>query len=150
MSQLLAAAALVVTGLLPLPPIPGLPTADPATQPAADPVVLAGALDAPDGRLKKGCKDYSYSYAVTTESEDWTFDITMQDRAGKGVNSQSLLGPNDPESGVLTFRLCERATKPGTFTLTGALTAYEGYSDETTVPVTDTFTLRKTKSRKNR
>jgi len=152
--HLLAAAALVATGLLPLPPlpIPGLPTTDPTTEPTppAQEVVLSGALDAPDGRLKRGCKDYRYAYSVTTETEDWTFDITMQDSAGKGVNSQSLIGPNDATSGVLQFRLCQRATRPGTFTLAGELTAYEGYSDETSVAVSDAFTLRRTKSRKDR
>jgi hypothetical protein len=152
MPHLLAATALALSGLLPLPlPIPGLPTTDPTTEPApAQQVVVSGALDAPDGRLKKGCKDYAYAYSVSSESEDWTFDITMQDRTGKGVNAQSLIGPNDPQVGTLSFRLCRWATKPGKFTLTGVLTAYEGYSDETTVPVTDAFTLRKTKSKGKR
>jgi hypothetical protein len=140
-STLLTATALTVTGLLPLP-LP-LPT-DPGDEPSqADPVVLSGALDAPDGRLKRGCKDYAYAYAVTTESEDWTFDITMQDREGRGVNAQSLIGPNDAESGVLTYRLCRAATTPGRFTLTGLLTSYEGTTSETSVQVTDTFRLRK-------
>ncbi|TGN65245.1 hypothetical protein EXE59_15725 [Nocardioides eburneiflavus] len=142
LSTLLAAAALSVTSLLPLPlPLPTHPSDEPTVQ--TDPVVLSGALDAPDGRLKRGCKDYAYAYAVTTESEDWTFDITMQDREGRGVNAQSLIGPNDAESGVLTYRLCRWATTQGRFTLTGVLTSYEGTTSETSVEVTDTFRLRK-------
>ena len=106
---------------------------------------MAGALDAPDGRLKRGCKDYRYAYAVITETDDWTFDITMQDRRGKGVNSQSLLGPNDGEAGVLTFRLCRWATVAGRFTLSGVLVSYDG-DRETSVTVTETFRLRRTRS----
>jgi hypothetical protein len=141
-STLLATAALAVTSLLPLPlPLPTDPGEAPAAQ--ADPVVLSGALSAPDGRLKRGCKDYAYAYAVTTESEDWTFDITMQDRNGRGVNAQSLIGPNDAESGVLTYRLCRRATTPGRFMLTGVLTSYEGTTTETSVQVAESFRLRK-------
>ena len=142
LSTLLATTALSVTSLLPLPlPLPPDPGAEPP--PPTDPVVGSGALRAPDGRLKRGCKDYAYAYAVTTESEDWTFDITMQDREGRGVNAQSLIGPNDAESGVLTYRLCRWATTPGRFTLTGVLTSYEGTTSETSVQVTDTFRLRR-------
>jgi hypothetical protein len=142
LSTLLASAALAATSLLPLPlPLPTDPGDEPTAQ--TDPVALSGALSAPDGRLKRGCKDYAYAYAVTTESEDWTFDITMQDRNGRGVNAQSLIGPNDAESGVLPYRLCRWATTPGRFTLTGVLTSYEGTTSETTVQVTDTFRLRK-------
>ena len=139
-STLLATAAITAASLLPLP-LPTEPPSGPA--PEAQQIQVSGTLDAADGRLKRGCKDYQYAYSVTSDSEDWTFDITMQDRTGKGVNAQSLIGPNDPESGVLPFRLCRWATKPGRFTLTGALVAYEGTSRETSVPVTETFRLRK-------
>ena len=142
LSTLLASTVLAATSLLPLPlPLPTDPGDEATAQ--TDPVALSGALSAPDGRLKRGCKDYAYAYAVTTESEDWTFDITMQDRNGRGVNAQSLIGPNDAESGVLQYRLCRWATTPGRFTLTGVLTSYEGTTSETTVQVTDTFRLRK-------
>jgi len=142
LSTLLATAALAVTSPLPLPiPLPTEPGDEVPAQ--AEPVVLSAALDAPDGRLKRGCKDYAYAYAVTTESEDWTFDISMQDRDGRGVNAQSLIGPNDAESGVLTYRLCRWATRPGRFTLSGKLTSYEGTTSETSVQVTETFRLRK-------
>jgi hypothetical protein len=142
LSTLLTTAALAAAALLPLPlPLPSDPSDEPAVQ--ADPVVLSGALSASDGRLKRGCKDYAYAYSVTTESEDWTFDITLQDRNGRGVNAQSLIGPNDAESGVLRYRLCRGATRPGLFTLTGVLTSYEGTTSETSVRVTETFRLRK-------
>ena len=145
MSSLLATAAITVAGLLPVPvPLP-VPTAppEPSPEPTTQVVEVSGVLDAADGRLKRGCKDYAYAYAVNVPTEDWTFDITMQDRNGKGVNSQSLIGPNDPESGVLPFRLCRWATTPGLFTLKGVLVSYDGYTEETTVTVTETFRLRR-------
>lgn len=144
LSTLLTTAVVTAVSVLPLPlpvPLPTEPTTTPA--PEVQQVEVSGALDAPDGRLKRGCKDYAYAYSVTTETEDWTFDITMQDRTGKGVNAQSLIGPNDEMSGVLPFRLCRWATKAGQFTLTGDLVAYEGTTKETHVAVTDTFRLRK-------
>lgn len=144
LSTLLSAAAVTVAGLLPLP-LPTDPAAGGGAESAAAQVEVSGSLDAPDGRLKRGCKDYRYAYSVSTGSDDWTFDITMRDRRGKGVNSQSLLGPNDDEAGVLTYRLCCWATVAGRFTLAGVLVSYDG-DRETSVDVTETFRLRRTRS----
>ena len=142
MSTLLAAAALTVAGLLPLP-VPLLPPAEQATETQQAPQVeVSGYLQAADGRLRRGCKDYQFTYVVTTPSEDWSFDISMTDRRGRGVNAHSLLGPNDPKSGVLTYRLCRWATVPGIFTLTGALVSYDG-TQETAETATETFRLRR-------
>ncbi len=142
MSTLLATAALTVAGLLPVP-VPLLPSPDPSTssQPAAQ-VEVSGYLQAADGRLRRGCKDYQFTYVVTTPSEDWSFDLTMTDRRGKGVNAQSLLGPNDPTSAVITYRLCRWATVPGIFTITGTLVSYDG-TKETPATATETFRLRR-------
>lgn len=140
LSSVLTATTFAASSLLPLPlPLPG---DDPSTGASTEQVVVSGALDAPDGRLKRGCKDYAYAYAVSVPSDDWTFDITLQDRRGKGVNSQSLLGPNDDETGVLSYRLCRWATVPGRFTLRGALVSYDG-DRATAVEVTESFRLRR-------
>jgi hypothetical protein len=141
MSTLLAAVALATTGLLPVPLLPAGDTGT-QTQPQAQQVEVSGSLQAADGRLGRGCKDYRFTYSVTTPSQDWSFDISMHDRHGKGVNSQSLLGPNDPKSAVVTYRLCRGATVPGLFTLTGSLVSYDG-SQETAVTVTESFRLRR-------
>ena len=141
MSTLFATAAITFAGLLPLP-LP-LPTASTESSAGTRAVAVSGVLDAADGRLKRGCKDYAYAYSVRTPTEDWTLDITMQDRNGKGVNAQSLIGPNDPGSGVLPFRLCRWGTTPGRFTLKGVLTSYDGYGGETSVTLTETFRLRR-------
>ncbi|CAM3799710.1 hypothetical protein [Nocardioides zeicaulis] len=140
MPSLLVTAALTASALLPLPPL--LPaTPDPAAQPPAQASVSA-AVDAPDGRLRRGCRDYALTYAVTVPDGDWSLDLSTRDRRGKGVSAQSLLGPNDAESGVLPFRLCRRATVPGLFTVTGVLTWYDG-DQQTTASVGDTFRLRR-------
>lgn len=144
LTTLLPAAAVTIAGLLPLP-LPIDPAAGSGTEQSTPQVEVSGALDAPDGRLKRGCKDYRYAYSVTTESDDWTFDITMQDRRGKGVNSQSLLGPHDAGTGVLTYRLCRWATVAGRFTLSGVLVSYDG-DRETSAAATETFLLRRTRS----
>ena len=143
MSSLLATAVLAAANLLPTP-LP-LPLSAGATGEDAQPatVTVAATLSAADGRLRRGCQDYHYAYSVTAGSDDWTFDITLQDRNGKGVNAQSLIGPNDAESGVLPYRLCRWATRAGQFTLNGVLTSYDDTAHQTEVRVTETFTLRR-------
>ena len=141
MSSLLAAVTLATAGLV---PIPLLPPTDPGTESQAEvqPVEVSATLDATDGRLRRGCKDYRFTYSVTTPSEDWTFDITLEDRRGKGVNSQALIGPNDPTTAVVTYRLCRWATVAGRFTLSGVLVSYDG-AQETSATATETFRLRR-------
>ena len=141
MSTLLAAVALTTAGLLPIPVLPPAESGT-DTQQQVQQVEVSGALEAADGRLRRGCKDYQFTYRVSTPSEDWTFDITLQDRRGKGVSSQSLIGPNDPTTDVLTYRLCRWATVPGIFTMKGQLVSYDG-AQETSVTVTETFRLRR-------
>jgi len=146
MSSLLATAVLSAASLLPTPlplPLPLEPGGPSGQSAQPTTVAVTGTLDAADGRLKRGCKDYAYAYTVTPGTDDWTFDITLQDRNGKGVNAQSLIGPNDAESGMLPYRLCRWATKPGRFTLNGVLTSYGDTAQETEVRVTETFTLRR-------
>ena len=141
MSTLLAAAALTAASLLPVPlPLPTDSGTEPPPQ--VQQAEVSGTLSAADGRLRRGCKDYQFSYAVTTSTQDWTFDLTMQDRRGKGVNAQSLIGPNDAKSGVLTYRLCRWSTVAGIFTLKGALVSYDG-TQETAAAVVETFRLRR-------
>ncbi len=144
MPHLLAATTIALAGLLPLP-IPGPPSdsgTDAGQAAVTQPVQVSGVLSAADGRLRRGCKDYHYAYSVTTATDDWTFDIAMTDRSGHGVNAQSLLGPNDPKSGILEYRLCRWATVPGKITLKGALVSYD-YDQETTAAVDEVFRLRK-------
>ena len=141
LTTLLTTAVVAAAGLLPIPRPRPVPT-DPGTA-QVDGVPVSGVLDAPDGRLKRGCKDYGYTYSVTTGSDDWTFDITLRDRSGKGVNAQSLIGPNDDKAGVLPFRLCRWATKPGRFTLTGVVVAYDGSTALAEAQVSETFRLRR-------
>lgn len=138
MTSLLVTAVVTASTLLPLPPLP--PTGEPT--PEATPEPVSAVVEGPDDRLRRGCHDYALRYAVTVPDGDWSLDLAMRDRDGRGVNAQSLLGPNDPVSGVLPFRLCGRATSPGRFTVTGVLVSYSS-TQEARAAVTETFRLRR-------
>ncbi|MBS2938593.1 hypothetical protein KDN32_12665 [Nocardioides sp. J2M5] len=143
MTSLLAVAAMTASTLVPLPPLPPLPPLLPSPEPAPTAgAPVAVAVAGPDGRLRRGCHDYALTYAVTVPDDDWSLDLSTRDRDGRGVSAQSLLGPTDPESGTLPFRLCGRATSPGRFTVTGVLVSYDG-AQETRATVVATFRLRR-------
>lgn len=109
------------------------------------PPEVSGRTSARDGRLRSGCRRYRFRYAVTTPHDDWSLEVSIVDRSGKGVMSAAMLGPNDPKSARVTYTLCRWATRPGRFRIRGKLTSYDG-SEETVVRMpTTTFRLRRPK-----
>ena len=107
-------------------------------------VEAGGTLDAADGTLRRGCHTYSFTYAVQVPYDDWALETSVRDPRGHGVASQAFIGPYDARSRRVTYRLCRGATRPGRFTVTGKLTAYDDPSEGTVVqlPVAS-FRLRR-------
>lgn len=146
----LGLAALVIATGAPAP-VAAADATDPLTE-AVEAVVaprdppppeVSGRTSARNGTLRKGCRRYRFRYAVTTPHDDWTLDVSIVDRRGKGVMSGAMLGPNDPKSARVTYTLCRWATRPGKFRIRARLTSYDG-SEETVVRVpTTTFRLRR-------
>jgi hypothetical protein len=107
-------------------------------------VEAGGSLQAADGVLRRGCHTYSFVYAVQTPYDDWMLETSVRDPRGRGVASQAFLGPYDPRSQRVTYRLCRWATRPGRFTITGKLVAYDAPDHGTTVQLpVGSFRLRR-------
>jgi hypothetical protein len=138
MTTFLAAAVLLVSGLL---PVPGVPSPTPDGSPETGEV--GGQTQARDGVLRKGCRPHRFSYAVSTPYDDWTLETSVVDPRGKAVASGALIGPSDPRSGELGYTLCRRATKAGRFTITGKLISYDGYEETVVHLPASTFRLRR-------
>ncbi len=84
-----------------------------------------GSTSAPDGVLKKGCKRYPYSYAITPPEGYWSLEIFLQDRRGRHVAfAYHVYG--DPLAATRTFKLCKASTRPGRFTMTALLSVEHG------------------------
>ena len=116
----------------------------PAWAPPAQAVEAGGSLTASDGRLRAGCHPYSFVYAVQVPYDDWMLETSVRDPRGRGVASHAFLGPYDPRSQRVTYRLCRGATRPGRFTITGRLVAYDDPAQGTRVDLpVETFRLRR-------
>lgn len=95
-----------------------------------------------DGRLRPGCGDYRFGYAVDYPEEQWMLELVFRDRQGRAVASAKFEGPADPLAQRSTMRLCRAAVKAGTFTVRGVLTTFEDGYTERRVPVSR-FRLRR-------
>jgi hypothetical protein len=111
---------------------------------AAEAGDAGGTLTASDGTLRRGCHTYSFRYAVEVPYDDWMLETSVRDRRGRGVASHAFLGPYDPRSQRVTYRLCRGATRAGRFTITGTLVAYDDPDRGTTVRLPpESFRLRR-------
>jgi hypothetical protein len=140
MTPILASAALLAATLL---PTPGILTPTPTPEPEATEQQVGGSTHARDRVLRRGCRPYHFSYAVSTPYDDWTLETTVVDPRGKGVASGALIGPSDPRTGEIGYTLCRRATTSGRFTITGKLISYDGMEETVVQLPTSTFRLRR-------
>jgi len=95
-----------------------------------------------NAKLRKGCRNYRFGYAVEGSEEKWMLDLVFRDRRGRAVASAKFEGPNEPTAQRSTIRLCRASVKAGKFTVRGVLTTFEGDYTERPVPVS-TFRLRR-------
>ena len=100
--------------------------------PAAAVTSSYGHTSARDGRLRDGCHNYGYHYAVRTPTNDWTLETFLVDRTGEHIASGVLLSDSEPRRGQAVFRFCRYATKPGRFTIRAKVHWYVGFSEEHT------------------
>jgi hypothetical protein len=91
-----------------------------------------------DARLRKGCRSYTYTYALTPPAGDWALETFLVGPRGKRYGSGYFLTGKDPLAGAGAWRLCLRSTRAGTYTIRARLTVdnavdyYDGWLPEST------------------
>lgn len=149
-----AAAAAVVLSLVPgSGPTQAVPSVSPTTAPTAAPRAdpLAGLTLHPEwgtvtgkaGVLRRGCKTYSYSYAITPPEGIWAIEIYISGPRLKHLAAGAFLGGYDPTSGPGQYKLCKATTRYGTFQIEAKVSIDDGSGHivEGRLPV-DTYRLR--------
>lgn len=99
-----------------------------AGQPAAgaDGFKPYGSSGAPDQKLRKGCRAYTYRYRVTVPSDEWAVEIFLVGPKGGGVASGAFLSAADPDVGTAKFRLCRPSIIAGRYKIRMKVTYKEG------------------------
>jgi hypothetical protein len=88
-----------------------------------------GSTHATDGVLRKGCRNYRYTYTVTAPTNDWTLETYLRDRTGESIASGAFMSNGDPATQVSRFRFCRHGTHPGRFTIEAKLIWYDDEGD---------------------
>jgi hypothetical protein len=72
-------------------------------------------------RLKRGCKNYRYSYAITPPSGEWGLEVFLVGPGGVGLASDAFVIGTNPKTGSDRFRFCRASTRPGVFKIRAKL-----------------------------
>ncbi|MFC7496017.1 MULTISPECIES: hypothetical protein [unclassified Nocardioides] len=121
----------------PLSPLLGLLLGQPEPEPApeSEPPRTRdsyGNTDAPDGVLRKGCRNYAYKYTATPPTQEWLLETFLTDRTGEGVAAGMFLSDADAATGHSTFRFCRHTARPGRFTIKAKLAWYDDEGEHVT------------------
>lgn len=105
-----------------------------------------GSITGVDGKLRKGCRSYTYSYAVTPPEGVWAIEVYITGPGLQPLAAGAFLDGYDPLAGGGTYKLCRNTTRSGTFTIQAKVSVDDGYGDitEGKLPA-DTFVLKKKK-----
>ena len=102
-----------------------------------------GSTSAKNGILKRGCRNYRFSYAINPpDAGNWALETFITGPRGKALASDGFMEGFDQTSGSDTYRICRVTTRPGTFKIKAKLSTVEGNDTfEAWLPVTR-FRLR--------
>jgi hypothetical protein len=90
-----------------------------------------GSTSAPDAVLKRGCRNYTYSYRITPPEGYWSLELFFTGPHGKRVGSAYFLYGGDPLADTENLRLCKRTTQPGRYTIKAFLSVEEEDGNQT-------------------
>jgi hypothetical protein len=105
-----------------------------------------GSVSADDAVLKRSCRNYPYTYAVTAPEQGlWDLNVRLVGPSGRVLWFGYLYEGANPDHGTATFRLCRSRTKPGRYKLKAIVSVED--SNETTAGRLPTAKFRLTKPR---
>ena len=103
-----------------------------------------GSITGTDGVLKRGCRRYTFSYAITPPEGIWAMEIFVSGPGLDHVAAGAFLDGYDAQSGTGSYKLCGVTTRHGRFTIQAKLSTDDGsgHITEGQLPP-DTFKLRR-------
>ena len=86
-----------------------------------------GSTSAEDGVLRRGCRNYAFSYSLTPPDQGtWALETFIVGPKGKRLASDAFLEGFDDVQGSATFRLCKPTTRPGLFKIRAKFSNQDG------------------------
>jgi len=83
------------------------------------------------GKLRRGCRTYTYSYSIRPPEGTWAIEVFVTDPRGEHMAAGAFMGGYDPLTGTGRYKLCKVTTRPGRFTIVVKLSVDSGYGEIT-------------------
>lgn len=132
-----AALLLAVVGLLVVPSVPV------SAAPAASGANAWASVTAPDQVLKKGCRDYRFSYRVDAPGDEWMLELFLVGPRGARIATDTFESAAQKTSERRTWRICRSNTRAGVHRIDIKVTSYDGREVSEQRVESVTFTLSK-------
>lgn len=114
-------------GLVP-PLLPGADGGGSGSGPTAAQFQTMGHTHEANGRLRRGCHRYRYTYEVAPPSDEWSLETFLLGPRGKRLASDVIISGADPADGSKRWQICRTNTRAGRFTIRARLN-YNDYPD---------------------
>ena len=75
--------------------------------------------------LKKGCRNYRYTYDITPPEGEWALETFLVGPGGVRLAHDAMAIGMDPTQGADSFRICRPSTRPGIFKIRALVSAQE-------------------------
>lgn len=85
-----------------------------------------GSVTAPDAKLRKGCRSYSYQWALQPPEGDWGLELFLVGPGKENLGSAAHLVGHDELNGTARFIICKATTTYGRFMIRGKLSVQNG------------------------
>lgn len=103
-----------------------------------------GSVSVENGVLKRSCRNYPYTYAVTVPEKGlWDLNVDLVGPGGRVVWFGYLTEGANPEQGTATFRLCRSKVRPGRYRLEAVVSVQDNNENTAGRLETAEFRLRK-------
>ena len=76
-------------------------------------------------RLKPGCANYRYRYAITPPDGEWALETFLVGPGGDALGHDAMAIGMDGLSGRDSFRFCRASTRPGVFKIRALLSVQD-------------------------
>jgi len=84
-----------------------------------------GSVTGHSGVLRRGCKKYTYSYAINPPEGDWALEIFLSGPRFEYLGGGGFLEGGGPEQGTGAYKMGRNTTKRGRFTSEAKLSVAE-------------------------
>ena len=107
-----------------------------------------GSITGHSGRLKRGCRQYAFSYAITPPDGVWALEVFIVAPGDKNIAAGAFLDGYDPTAGTGHYKLCKATTRHGQFRIEAKVSTDDGSGTITEGQLPpDTYRLHKARRR---